>query len=146
MLNFKYDIPTKVFFGEGQIKVLGRELKKYGKKVLLVYGGGSIKRSGLYDNVISILKENDLSYMELSGVEPNPRITSVREGVRICKENNIDVILAIGGGSVIDCSKIIAAGYYYDKDPWDFLIGEVRIKNALPLAPILTIAEDRKSV
>ena len=140
MLNFKYDIPTKVFFGEGQIKVLGRELKKYGNKVLLVYGGGSIKRSGLYDNVISILKENDLSYMELSGVEPNPRITSVREGVRICKENNIDVILAIGGGSVIDCSKIIAAGYYYDNDPWDFLIGKARIKDALPLATILTLA------
>ncbi|KGM94275.1 butanol dehydrogenase [Clostridium novyi A str. 4552] len=140
MLNFNYNIPTQIFFGEGQIKVLGKQLKKYGNKVLLVYGGGSIKKNGLYDNITSILKENDLTFMELSGVEPNPRITSVREGVRICKENGIEVILAIGGGSVIDCSKLIAAGYYYDEDPWDFLTGKARMKNALPLGTILTLS------
>lgn len=140
MLNFVYSIPTEIFFGEGKIKVLGKEIKKYGNKVLLVYGGGSIKKTGLYDKITNILKENNIDFVELAGVEPNPRITSVREGIKLCRENNIDFILAIGGGSVIDCSKFIAGGYYYDGDPWDFFIGKGNVTEALPLASILTLA------
>lgn len=140
MLNFVYNIPTQIFFGEGKIKVLGNEIKKYGSKVLIVYGGGTIKKTGLYDKVTNILRENNIDFIELPGVEPNPRITSVREGIKLCRENNVDFILAIGGGSVIDCSKFIAGGYYYDGDPWDFFIGKGKITNALPLASILTLA------
>ncbi|HAG44342.1 MAG TPA: NADH-dependent alcohol dehydrogenase, partial [Clostridium sp.] len=140
MLNFVYSIPTEIFFGEGKIKVLGKEIKKYGNKVLLVYGGGSIKKTGLYDKITNILKENNIDFVELAGVEPNPRITSVREGIKLCRENNVDFILAIGGGSVIDCSKFIAGGYYYDGDPWDFFIGKGNVTKALPLASILTLA------
>ncbi|TCS84796.1 iron-containing alcohol dehydrogenase-like protein, partial [Keratinibaculum paraultunense] len=119
MKNFHYSIPTEIFFGKGQIKVLADEIKKYGTRVLLTYGGGSIKRIGLYQEVVDILKDNHIPFWELSGIEPNPRIDSVREGIKIVRENNIDFILAVGGGSTIDCSKAIAAGYYYDGDPWD---------------------------
>lgn len=140
MKDFDYSIPTMVFFGKGQIKVLGSQLEKYGSNVLLVYGGGSIKNIGLYDEVLDILDSTNLTFWELSGVEPNPRIESVREGVKICKENNIEVILAVGGGSVIDCAKIIAAGYYYDADPWDLMIRKAKIEHALPLAAILTLS------
>ncbi len=140
MLNFNYSIPTKIFFGKGQIEVLGREIKKYGSKVLLTYGGGSIKKNGIYDKATKILKKNGIEFWELGGIEPNPRITSVRDGIKICRENNIDFILAIGGGSTIDCSKAIATGYYYDGDPWDLVIKEAEITKALPIGTILTMA------
>ncbi len=140
MLNFNYNIPTRVFFGQGQIKKLPDNIKKYGSKVLLVYGGGSIKKIGLYDQVVSLLNENKIPFVELSGIEPNPRLESVVEGVKICKENDIDFILAVGGGSTIDASKVIAASYYYDGDPWDLLIGKANIKNALPIGTILTLS------
>lgn len=140
MLNFNYIVPTNIFFGKEKIQVLGEEIKKYGTRVLLTYGGGSIKKTGLYDKVVSILKENDIPFWELSGIEPNPRITSVSEGVKICRENNIDFILSVGGGSTIDCGKAIAAAYYYDGDPWDFFIGKAKVTNALPIGAILTIA------
>ncbi|AWZ47546.1 NADH-dependent alcohol dehydrogenase [Clostridiaceae bacterium 14S0207] len=140
MLNFHYNIPTEIFFGKGQIKVLGDEIRKYGNKVLLVYGGGSIKKTGLYDEIIKILNEQGIGFIELAGVDPNPRITTVREGVRLCKEYNLNFILAVGGGSVIDCSKFIAAGNYYDGDPWDLLIRKGKIVNATPLGTILTLA------
>ena len=140
MRNFNYSIPTKVFFGKNQIDVLGSEIKKYGSKVLLVYGGGSIKKSGLYDKIVGILKTNDISCWELSGVEPNPRVTSVRKGVKICLDNDIDLILAVGGGSSIDCAKVIAAGYYYEGDAWDIVLDPRKIKKVLPLATILTLA------
>lgn len=140
MINFHYNIPTEIFFGKGQIQVLSKEIKKYGKKVLFVYGGGSIKKIGLYDEIINIFKENAIDFIELSGVDPNPRITTVRKGIDLCRENNIDFILAVGGGSVIDCSKFIAGGVYYDGDPWDFFIGKGKVKKALPLGTILTIA------
>jgi alcohol dehydrogenase YqhD (iron-dependent ADH family) len=110
MNSFIYDIPTKVYFGEGQLGNLGAELKRFGRRVLLTYGGGSIKRIGLYDRVMEELRGADLEVYELSGIEPNPRIDSVREGVRICKEHNIDVLLAVGGGSTIDATKFMAAG------------------------------------
>jgi len=140
MLNFNYSIPTNIFFGKEQVNVLPNEIKKYTSKVLIVYGGGSIKRSGLYDKVIDLLKGNNIEYWELSGVEPNPRITSVREGVRICKENNIELVLAVGGGSSIDCAKVIAAGYYYEGDSWDIVKDPRKITNVLPLASILTLS------
>lgn len=140
MLKFSYSIPTNVHFGKGRIQVLAKEIKKYGSKVLLTYGGGSIKKNGLYDSIVEIFNENDISFCELNGIDPNPRLTSVNEGIKICKENNIDFILAVGGGSVIDCSKIIAAGYHYEGDPWDFFIGKARIKQALPIGTILTLA------
>lgn len=140
MNNFIYDVPVKVYFGENQLCNLGEEISKYGKKVLLTYGGGSIKKIGLYDNVIKELKKFNLEIFELSGIEPNPRIESVREGVKICKEKDIDVLLAVGGGSTIDATKFIAGGACVDFDPWDFFIKNAPIKKALPLITILTLS------
>ena len=140
MLNFDYSIPTKIFFGKNQIKVLAREIKQYGNKVLLVYGGGSIKKNGVYDKVIKIFKDENIEYHELGGVEPNPRIESVRQGIKICKAKNIDIVLAVGGGSTIDCSKVIAAGYYYEGDAWDIVLDSSKIADALPIGSILTLS------
>ena len=109
MYNFNFQVATKVLFGEGQIKHLGEEIAKYTDKVLLVYGGGSIKRNGIYDSAVEQLKKHKVKVFELSNVDPNPRIESVREGVAICKENSIGGVLAIGGGSSIDCSKVISS-------------------------------------
>lgn len=140
MFNFDYSIPTQVFFGKGQISVLGKQIKRYGSKVLIVYGGGSIKKNGIYDIAIKILKENKIRFWEISGVDPNPRVSTVRAGIQMCRENRLDFILAIGGGSVIDCSKVIAAGFYYGGDPWDIVTDPSKIKKALPIASILTLA------
>lgn len=140
MLNFNYSIPTKIFFGKDKINVLGKQIKKYGDKVLLVYGGGSILRNGIYDKVVSIFDENDISFWELPGVEPNPRIETVKKGADICKENNIDLVLAVGGGSTIDCSKVIAAARYYDGCPWDLVTDPKKITKVLPIASVLTLA------
>lgn len=140
MLNFDYSIPTKIFFGKEKIEVLGKQIKKYGSRVLIVYGGGSIKRNGIYNKVLELLKANDLFFSELSGVEPNPRVTTVKKGVEICRENNIDFILAVGGGSTIDCSKVIAASCYYEGDPWDIVIRKAKITKVLPIASILTLS------
>lgn len=141
MRDFNFHNPTKILFGKNKIEVLASQLKKNNaSKVLLVYGKGSIKKIGLYDKVISILKENNIFYEELSGILPNPRISSVRKGIKICKKNNIDFVLAVGGGSVIDASKAIAAGFYYDKDPWDLCLGKARVSNALKIGTILTLA------
>lgn len=139
MNNFYYDIPTKVYFGKGAISNLKR-VNKLGKSALLVYGGGSIKRNGIYQSAIEILKENQVEVFELSGVEPNPRIETVREGVFLCREHEIDVVIAIGGGSTIDCSKIIAAGTKYDGDPWDLVLDGSKIKAALPIVTVLTVS------
>ncbi|MBR6136167.1 MAG: iron-containing alcohol dehydrogenase [Clostridia bacterium] len=139
MYNFTFQIPTRINFGKGQISHLS-ELKESGNKVLMVYGGGSIKRSGIYDEAMKILKEAGLEVFELSGVEPNPRIESVRKGVEICKENCIDMVLAIGGGSVIDCAKVVAGGARYEGDPWDLVIAPAKIKAALPVYSVLTLA------
>ena len=114
--NFIYDIPTKVYFGEDQLGNLGPELARFGKRVLLVYGGGSIKKTGLYDKVVAETRRAGLELFELSGVDPNPRVTSVNAGADICKREHIDVLLAVGGGSVIDCTKYIGAATYYDGD------------------------------
>ena len=119
MNNFTFHIPTDIRFGKDQIQCLPEELKKYGKNVLLVYGGGSIKRSGLYDKIRDLLKDFEVS--ELSGIEPNPKLTSVEKGAAICKEKDIQVILAVGGGSTIDASKHIAAAACYDGEPWELV-------------------------
>ncbi len=140
MNNFIYNIPTKVYFGENQLMHLGTELKKYGKKVLLTYGGGSIKNIGLYDKVVKEIKEAGLELFELSGIEPNPRVTSVNAGADICKKEGIDVLLAVGGGSVIDCTKYIGAASYYDGDAWDILLGKVDVQKCLPIIDILTLS------
>jgi alcohol dehydrogenase YqhD (iron-dependent ADH family) len=140
MENFTYQNPTKLIFGKNQLTQLKNEVSQYGSKILLVYGGGSIKRNGLYDEVISLLKEQDTTVFELSGVEPNPRITTVKKGVEICKIEGIELILAVGGGSVIDCSKLIAAGAKYEGDPWDIVTKKTIVKAALPIGVILTIA------
>ena len=125
MDNFIYDIPTKLYFGRGQIAHLPELVKAKGRRVLLVYGGGSIKKIGLYDTILELL--SDCQIVELPGVEPNPRIESVRQGAALCKEHNIDVILAVGGGSTIDCSKVIAAAACYEGDAWDLVLDPSKI-------------------
>jgi alcohol dehydrogenase YqhD (iron-dependent ADH family) len=139
MRDFNYCTPTRILFGKGKIKELRQEILKYGKNVLLTYGGGSIKKIGLYDEV---LKELDgLNIFELSGIEPNPKYTkSVLPGVKICKEKNIDVILSVGGGSVLDCSKAIAAGALYDGECWDLITYKAKVLKALPIIDIITLA------
>ena len=146
MQSFDYMTPTRLIFGKESIVKLPEVIDKipketahFGKRVLLTYGGGSIKKIGLYDRVKELLK--DFEIFELSGIQPNPKYDpSVLEGVRICKEQNIDVILAVGGGSVLDCSKAIAAGAKYDGDPWDLISYKVKAQAALPIVDILTLA------
>ena len=140
MNSFIYDIPTKVYFGENQLGHLGEELSKYGKKVLMTYGGGSIKKSGLYDKVVAEIKNAGLELFELSGIEPNPRVSSVNAGADICKKEGIDVLLAVGGGSVIDCTKYIGAAAFYDGDAWDILEQKTTVTKCLPVLDILTLA------
>ncbi len=139
MENFEFLSPTKIIFGRGVENGVGAETKKYSEKVLLHYGGGSIKRSGLYDKVAASLKAAGVEYMELSGVQPNPRLSLVREGVKICREQGIGFILAVGGGSVIDSAKAIALGAPYAGDVWDFFANKAVPKEALPTGVILTI-------
>lgn len=140
MNNFIFHAPTKILFGKGQIENLGAEIKPYAKKVLLAYGGGSVKKSGLYDKTVAILKENGIEFTELSGIEPNPKIESVREGVKLCRENSLEAIVAIGGGSVIDCSKAISAAVGYNGDAWELLYDSSLIKNAIPIFTVLTLS------
>ncbi len=140
MLNYVHDIPTKLYFGKGQISELDGALRTFGTNVLLTYGGGSVKRTGLYDQGMEILERGGFRVTELSGIEPNPRIESVERGVDLCRENGIDVILAVGGGSTIDCSKAIACGVYYDGDLWDMVTSRHGFLKALPLVDILTIS------
>lgn len=139
MQNFDYVTPTRLVFGENAIEKLPATMAALGKRVLLTYGGGSIKKIGLYDRVKELLK--DFEIVELNGIQPNPKYNpSVLDGVRLCKENNIDVILAVGGGSVLDCSKAIAAGAKYEGDPWDLITYKVPTQAALPIVDIITLA------
>ncbi len=140
MKNFTYSIPTVVHFGQGQIQKLGGEIAARAHKVLVVYGGGSVKRNGVFDAAVQQLKDHGLPWTELSGVEPNPRVATVREGVRLCREQGLDGVLALGGGSVIDCAKGIAAGFYYGGDPWDFPGKKLTPERALPIFTVLTMA------
>lgn len=140
MVNFDYQTPTRLIFGKGVVaEKLQAVMAQYGKKVLITYGGGSIKRSGLYDQVKEILKDKEI--YELPGIEPNPKFNpSVLEGVRICKEQNIDVILSVGGGSVLDCTKAIAGAACSDADPWDVVTMKALTTKAVPIVDIITLA------
>lgn len=140
MENFIYHIPTQIAFGKGQIQRLPEFLAEYGSKILLLYGGGSIKKNGIYDEAIRLMKENNMTYYELSGVEPNPQISTVKKGIEICRKNNIDVLLPIGGGSTIDCAKAIAVGVFYEGDAWDIVKNNDYITKALPIVSVLTVA------
>lgn len=139
MQNFDYQTPTRLIFGKGVIEKLPGVMAQFGKKILLTYGGGSIKKIGLYQQVRELLK--DFEIIELSGIQPNPKYDpSVLDGVRLCKDHKVDVILSVGGGSVLDCSKAIAAGACYDGDPWNLISYKVKAQAALPIVDIITLA------
>lgn len=139
MQNFIYHTPTKLIFGKDVISKLPEVMSQFGKRILLTYGGGSIKKIGLYDKVIKLLADKEI--IELPDIQPNPKYDpSVLDGVRLCKEHNVDVILSVGGGSVLDCSKAIAAGAKYDGDPWDLITYKVKAQTALPIVDIITLA------
>lgn len=137
MNNFNFCVPTDIRFGKGQIQCLPALLGKYGRRVLMVYGGGSIKRTGLYDTIKELLADFDV--YELPGIEPNPKLTSVEKGAEICKREHVDVILSVGGGSCIDASKHIACAAYYGGNPWDLVLDRSKVTKALPIAVVLTI-------
>lgn len=139
MDNFKLHLPTTVLFGKGEEKNVGFHVKQYADKILLHYGGGSIKRSGLYDTVVKSLQDAGVSFVELGGVQPNPRLDLVHEGIALCRKENVKLILAVGGGSSIDSAKAIAMGVPYDGDVWDFYAETAVPTSALPVATILTI-------
>ena len=139
MKNFTYHNPTKIIFGKDSENNVGEEIAGYGKKILLVYGAGSIKKNGLYDRVVESLKRQKISCFELSGIKPNPHLSSVREGISICRENNIEALLAVGGGSVIDAAKAVAFGAVYEGDVWDFFTGKLPVTETLPLGSVLTL-------
>lgn len=143
-MNFEFYNPTKVLFGKGNLEKLGEVVKEYGHKALLVTGGGSVKRNGTFDKAIASLKKANVEIVECDGIEPNPKISSVRKGVKLVKEHNCDVIVALGGGSTMDCSKAIAAGAMYDGDPWDMIYhGQENVyipKEALPVITVPTLA------
>ena len=140
MQNFTHNIPTRLYFGKGQIRHLAEALDQFGKRVLLAYGGGSIKRMGLYDQVMEILRDGGFAVTELSGIAPNPRLSSVAEGQRLCRENGVDVILAVGGGSTIDCAKAIAAAAFYEGDLWEMVQNAQGQYKTLPVVDILTLS------
>lgn len=138
MKKFVFYNPTQIVFGENQTKNIGRYLKN--KKCLLLYGGGSIKQNGIYDKVMDSLKNHNVSVVEKSGIKPNPVLSFVYEAIELAKKEKVDCILAVGGGSVIDSAKAIAAGFYYDGDVWDFFTDKAQIKQALPIYVVLTLA------
>jgi len=139
MINFRFSCPTEMIFGKDVQLMAGEETKKYGTRVLLHYGSGHIKKSGLYEQVTESLKKAGVDYLELGGVQPNPRLSLIREGIRLCRENGIDFILAVGGGSVIDSAKGIALGAVDNGDVWDFYEGRRKAQKALPVGVVLTI-------
>jgi alcohol dehydrogenase YqhD (iron-dependent ADH family) len=139
MLNFDFYAPARIIFGKDTEKEIGPLLKPRARKILLHYGSGSIKKSGLYDRITSSLKGSGIAFTELGGVQPNPRLSLVREGVDLCKKEGVDLILAVGGGSVIDSAKAIAMGVYYDGDVWEIYEQFKPVEKALPVATVLTI-------
>jgi len=139
MVNFEFLCPTKIVFGKGTEKKTGELTKQYSDKVLLHYGGSSIKKFGIYDKVVKSLHEAGIDFVELGGVIPNPRLSLVREGIQICREQNIKFILVIGGGSVIDSAKSISIGVPYKGDVWDFYTNKATVKEAIGIGVVLTI-------
>ncbi|WOV86392.1 iron-containing alcohol dehydrogenase [Sporosarcina oncorhynchi] len=140
MNEFVFQNPVKLIFGKDSISNLPNELSAYGDRILVVYGGGSIKKNGLYDELMDLLNKENKEVFELGGVEPNPRLSTARQGADMCKEHNIDFILAVGGGSVLDCTKLIATAAKYDGDPWDFVVKKATPTDAVPFGTILTMA------
>mgnify|MGYP001484149338 FL=1 len=141
MENFTYYTPTKVVFGKGTENQTGALVKEqHCKKVLIHYGSGSVVRSGLLDRIKTSLDEAAVSYVELGGVVPNPRLSLVYEGIELCKKENVDFILAVGGGSVIDSAKAIGYGVYNGGDVWDFYDFKRQAEGCLPIGAVLTIA------
>lgn len=141
MLNFEYFTPTKVFFGKNTHKSVGEIIKGYGyKTIMLQYGTGSIKKTGLYDDIITSLKDNEIEIVEMGGVQPNPRLSFVREAIKTARDKKVEMILAVGGGSTLDSSKSTAAGVYYDGDVWDFHAGKKAPQKSLPVGAVLTIS------
>lgn len=139
MENFEFLSPTKIIFGRETQKRVGEIARQYSKKILLHYGGVSLKKSGLYDKIVNSLKDAGIEVYELGGVVPNPRLSLVKKGIKICRENNIKFILAVGGGSVIDSSKAIAMGVPYEGDVWDFYTDKAEVKEALGIGVVLTV-------
>jgi len=139
MENFTFRNATKIIFGKGAESKVGAETAKYGSKILLHYGGGSIKKYGIYDRVLKSLKDSGLEIIELGGVQPNPRLSLARKGIDICRKEKVDFILAVGGGSAIDSAKTIASGVPYSGDVWDFYTGKAELKEIVPVGVVLTI-------
>lgn len=139
MDSFVFQNTTKIIFGKNTLPRIGRELSHYGKKALLVYGRQSIKKNGVYDKVVESLKKNNIDFIDHGGVKPNPVLSHVKEGIEKFKKEKCDVILACGGGSVIDEAKAIACGVKYDGDVWDFFIGKAKINDAVPICVVLTL-------
>lgn len=139
MADFVFNPLTKVYFGSRQLPYLGEEVRRYGTKALLVYGGGSIKRNGIFDIVAQSLKEAGVSIVEFGGVESNPRITTVRRGADAGRREGVDVVLAVGGGSVIDCAKAIAIAIPCSGDVWDTISGKQPVGEVLPICTVLTM-------
>ena len=139
MQNFVYNTPTKVFFGKDTHKNVGEIIKQYGfNKIMLQYGKGSIKKSGLYDEIVGSLKVNGIEFVELGGVEPNPKLDFVRSAVEIAKKEKVQLLLAVGGGSALDSSKYTAIGAFHDQDVWELVMNPTLLKGALPTAVVLT--------
>lgn len=139
--NFSYSNPTKLYFGEDALDYLNTELPKYGKKILLTYGGGSIKKNGIYDAVVAILKKNGKDIVELPGVMPNPTSEKLIEGCQLARKEKVDFILAVGGGSTIDYAKGVSVGAWYDGDPWEkyYLKMEEPANRIIPVGSVLTM-------
>ncbi len=138
MNNFRFHVRTDVRFGKDQINSLPEVVAPLGKKVLMVYGGGSIKKNGLYDKIQALMQGVEL--LEMGGIEPNPKIEFIREAAALCKKEQVEVVLAVGGGSVIDSAKVIAAGAFYEGDPWDLVTDARKIGKVLPIVAVLTLA------
>ena len=139
MIDFSFQNPTRIHFGRNALDQLPREVERYGKRVLLVYGGGSIKRNGIYGDVMNKLEQAGAQVWELAGVLPNPRLSLVREGIALCRKEEIQLVLAVGGGSAIDTAKAIVNGACYNGDVWELYEGKGCNETALPLGVVLTI-------
>ncbi|MCH3965988.1 MAG: iron-containing alcohol dehydrogenase [Clostridium sp.] len=139
MENFTFKNATEIIFGRNTENLVGKKVREYTDKVLFCYGGGSIKRSGLYERVVNSLRENEIEFIELPGIKPNPRLSLVRDGIRLCRENDIKFVLAVGGGSVVDTAKAISVGVPYKRDVWNFYIGKAIVKESLPVGVIITL-------
>lgn len=139
MIDFSFQNPTQIHFGRNALNHLADEIEKYGNRILMVYGGGSIKRTGLYDKVMNILQTIGAQVWELGGVQPNPRLSLVYEGIALCRKHDVQLVLAVGGGSAIDTGKAICNGFYYNGDVWDLYDRKGSVDRALPLGTVLTI-------